>query len=352
MSSSSLRPGFLWLFAVAAASAACSFEPGSGGQPSASGDAGRSTRADASPKPGSDAGGSAQDDASLPADGDGGGFARADASLPSDVDAGNSQPAVEVCDGIDNDGDGIIDNVDLNSDGICDCLSIATLGYPGQWGKGDVFKDWLAGRTSSGGVVALESKALTAQALAPFQVLVIQDVRSGSPGSEGIGNGIGRTYSDDEVQALANWVKAGGGVMTLIGYADAPERENVNKLLAPFGLSYDSAGILFTGTDATISITHWAQHPISDGVQKVGVNGGYPVTGGTPLAWESEPGNWDLGRVVEYGSGHVFAWGDEWITYNSEWQNHPDYQVERFWVNAIHWLTVSGVCQVPPTGPN
>lgn len=71
---------------------------------------------------------------------------------------------------------------------ICDCLSIATLGYSGGWGQGDVFNDWLAGRTSSGGVVALASQTLTAQALAPFQVLVVQDVRSGS-GSEGIGNG-------------------------------------------------------------------------------------------------------------------------------------------------------------------
>jgi hypothetical protein len=43
----------------------------------------------------------------------------------------------------------------------------------------------------------------------------------------------------------------------------------------------------------------------------------------------------------------VDVWGDEWITYNSEWVNHPDYQVPLFWTNTIKWLTVAGTCQVP-----
>jgi len=47
------------------------------------------------------------------------------------------------------------------------------------------------------------------------------------------------------------------------------------------------------------------------------------------------------------GMGHVFQWGDEWITYDSEWTAHPDYQVQLLWLNAIKWLTVQGTCQVP-----
>jgi len=43
----------------------------------------------------------------------------------------------------------------------------------------------------------------------------------------------------------------------------------------------------------------------------------------------------------------VEVWGDEWITYNSEWIEHPDYQVERFWVNSIKWLSPINECQVP-----
>src|SRR5690606_5076652 len=49
----------------------------------------------------------------------------------------------DTCDGIDNDGNGIIDDVDVGRDGICDCLMIATLGEPGVWGEGDVFATWL-----------------------------------------------------------------------------------------------------------------------------------------------------------------------------------------------------------------
>jgi hypothetical protein len=39
-------------------------------------------------------------------------------------------------------------------------------------------------------------------------------------------------------------------------------------------------------------------------------------------------------------------WGDEWITYDSEWKDHPDYQVELFWLNVIKWLTPKAECQV------
>ena len=51
-----------------------------------------------------------------------------------------------------------------------------------------------------------------------------------------------------------------------------------------------------------------------------------------------------------YGTGHLLVWGDEWITYNSEWSGHPDYQVTLFWLNMIKWLTPAKECQVaiPP----
>ncbi len=34
----------------------------------------------------------------------------------------DTNPSPEVCDGIDNDGNGIIDDVDVGHDGVCDCL--------------------------------------------------------------------------------------------------------------------------------------------------------------------------------------------------------------------------------------
>ena len=155
----------------------------------------------------------------------------------------------------------------------------------------------------------------------------------------------GRTYTPEEVIALSDWVKAGGGFMTLIGYADPTERTNSNALLEAYGMSYGSERILWNPNDTTVPVTHWVTDPVTQGVSKVGVNNGYPVQGtGTTLA--SEQG-FDMLKVQAVGSGHVLMWGDEWITYDSEWSAHPDYQVELFWLNMIKWLTPAKKCQVP-----
>jgi hypothetical protein len=95
----------------------------------------------------------------------------------------------------------------------------------------------------------------------------------------------------------------------------------------------------------------WTPHPVDNGVTAVGVDNGYPVQGmGTIIA---TGGGFDVGLAQDVGKGRVFLWGDEWITFNSEWQDHPDYQVELFWLNSIKWLTVATACQVsiPPNPP-
>lgn len=250
-------------------------------------------------------------------------------------DAGGVKPGTEdSCDGIDNDGNGVIDDVDLGQDGICDCLRIATIGKSGTWGEGDVFASWLDDRSTNGAVV-LDDVVLTADVLSAHQVIVVQDVSQ-----------LGREYAASEIAALEAWVEAGGGLMTLIGYGPPSERGNVNALLEPFGLAYGETPILQRSGENTMPVTEWVgAHPVTDGVEALGVDNGYPVEGeGTVLATED---GWDLLRVVEAGNGRVLAWGDEWITYNSEWVDRSDYQVERFWVNAIKYLTPENECQVP-----
>src|SRR5690606_25472653 len=157
----------------------------------------------------------------------------------------------DLCDGIDNDGNGIIDDVDVGRDGICDCLMIATLGKPGKWGQGDVFATWLDSRSASG-ATKLADSVLTPELLAPFHVVVIEDVSV-----------IGRTYEPSEVEALRDWVAAGGGLMTLIGYADPDERLNVNTLLAPFELQYGARQIAQRRGGSTLPIGVWMEHPIT-----------------------------------------------------------------------------------------
>jgi hypothetical protein len=243
----------------------------------------------------------------------------------------------EICDGIDNDHDGIIDNVDKNGDGVCDCLLIATLGVKGTSGQGDVFAAWLTARSDTG-ATDLADQTLTPELLDKYEVIVAQDVHKN------------HAYSDAEASALSDWVNKGGGFMTLIGYSSSGEAHNVNKLLASFGMSYTDQQILQKKGSSTIPITMWSPHPIDVGVTQVGVDNGYPVQGlGTTIA---TGGGFDVAKVQEVGKGHVFLWGDEWITYNSEWNDHPDYQVQLMWLNTIKWLTVAGQCQVTiPSNP-
>ena len=237
----------------------------------------------------------------------------------------------DLCDKIDNDGNGIIDDVDVGGDGVCDCLRVATLGVPGMWGEGDVFDAWLDSR-SNNGAVDLADTVLTAETLSPYQVIVAQDVSEG------------HAYSADEVLALDAWVKAGGGFMTLTGFADPDVLDNVNTLLSSFGLSYGPEPILPRQGGQTVPVTEWLPHPVTAGISLIGVDNGYPVQGGSPIAAEQ---GFDVLTPFETELGHVLVWGDEWITYNSEWTEHPEYQVELFWVNAIKWLTAASDCQVP-----
>jgi hypothetical protein len=139
--------------------------------------------------------------------------------------------------------------------------------------------------------------------------------------------------------------------MTMIGYSDSSERSNANALLGAFGLNYGSTQILQKANGVTVAITNWATHPTSAGITAVGVDNGYESLSaqnlGTVVASQN---GYSVGRALQIGSGRVFQWGDEWITYNSEWTEHPDYQVQLFWLNIIKWLTPSNYCQVaiPP----
>lgn len=245
---------------------------------------------------------------------------------------------------------------DLVGDAGCPCLRIATLGYPGTRKKGDIFTDWLDEKLPQG-VVHLESAVLTSNVLAAHQVLVIQDVRYEEAGVQGVGSGIGREYTSSEVAALQRWVEQGGGLLTLTGYAFTTELGNINRLLAPLGLSYSSEH-LFNDDLASVPVSRWEKHPITDGVGGTGdvggvgsvggvrAYGGYQVNGGTSIASIDA---YSIGNVREVGLGRVFAWGDESISY-TDYLGPANMGVARLWLNTLGWLVAPTTCKLtlPP----
>lgn len=254
----------------------------------------------------------------------------------SDIPPGSGPLGVETtCDGKDDDSNGVIDDVEVTADNVCDCLRIATLGLHGEWGTGDVTTGWLGERLEFP-VESLDGETLTAERLAPYQIVLVRDVSTNhSPDL---------SFSEAEVTALWNWVRDGGGLMTVIGYSDAGEASNVNRLLEPFGLSYGGDQIV-QGQGAAVPVTEWFEHTLTGGITQVGADNGYPAVGqGFTIAAQD---GFDVGKATSIGDGHVLVWGDEWVTYEGEWRDNATYQVERFWKNALRWLTRVNECQVP-----
>jgi hypothetical protein len=250
----------------------------------------------------------------------------------------------EVCDGIDNDGNGKIDDADVEGDGVCDCLRIATLGSSGVWSGQSVFKDWPNNRGQNR-VVALADQTLSDALLEPYQVIVVLDVATMS----GVGNGFMLTahhvFSDQEVAAFERWVRAGGGVMTTIGYRDdkALEVVNVNRLLAPLGMGYSTTKLEVDGM-----IENWVEHPITNGVHKVFSAHGVEPDGSAGLTLAKDSENrvaLQATQPVDKQGVRVVTWGDEWITYDSLWQDTDDQQVEQLWQNMLAWLSPQEMCQ-------
>lgn len=131
--------------------------------------------------------------------------------------------------------------------------------------------------------------------------------------------------------------------MTTIGYTgdEAAEVVNVNRLLAAVGMGYSA-----TKLDLTGHIREWDEHPVTFGVTNIFTDNGVEPAGmaGTTIArGQGRPAL----QVTEAGTGRVVVWGDEWITYDSEWTDVEEQQVELLWLNILKWLSPPMTCQVP-----
>ena len=131
--------------------------------------------------------------------------------------------------------------------------------------------------------------------------------------------------------------------MSTVGYTgdEATEVVNVNKLLSKLGMGYSTTKLNLHGDVST-----WQTHPISDGISNIHTENGVEpeLTNGTTIALGSEQ---PALQVLELDDGRVAIWGDEWITYDSEWADVEGQQVELFWLNLLKWLSPPTQCQVP-----
>ncbi|MEZ4221312.1 MAG: hypothetical protein R3B13_10345 [Polyangiaceae bacterium] len=232
------------------------------------------------------------------------------------------------CDGVDDDCNGRVDDVDVAKDGICDCLRIGIIGSPGSNPSAN-FQAWLQGKgTSVERTHQTASESFDAPLLSKYDVLILDRLP--------------RDYTAAEASALAAWVDAGGGFISMTGYTgQAAPDFFTNTLLAPFGLSYQP-GL------KSEPVTTFATHPVTQGLTSVTFLGGYLVAdaGGTS-GTSTVIGSISAGPVAyahERGKGRAVVWGDEWIEFDSEWQSLPE--IEQLWINVMSWLGPQDSCNV------
>ncbi len=267
-----------------------------------------------------------------------------------------------------------------DSSGHCSCINVASFGRPAHYGNGndntDAFQSWLNSKSSANVELITTHTELTSEFLKNYDVLILQALEDGEYGPFW-------SFSDAEVQAVADWVKAGGGVISLMGYGGDPrEIEGTNRLLSFSGISYNGDDILTTCANNlcycwgnSIPITTFTSgHPISANLTQIGAFHGRSINAGDATVISSS-GTTNIAVAKTMGSGKVFAFADEWVTYTSQWLGtgqqqaintyDPCYdaahgymmtadkvfQVPQFWYNSIKWAAPVTQCDFTIDNP-
>ncbi len=240
-------------------------------------------------------------------------------------------PVTEVCNDVDDDCDGKIDNVDVGGDGICDCLSIALLGNQGANPSAE-FQDWLIAQGTKVDRIHTNPADFLDKATVNKYDIIILDYMV-------------RNYTPEEAATMKTWVEAGGGLMSMTGFTNAPlTADRPNSLIKPMGLSYNLSKGFFSGPVKT-----FVPHPITEGLTSISFFGGLFIDivedgvgiNKTIMTLPQGP----VGVVQDRMVGRLFIFGDEWIEFDSEWKNIPE--IKKFWVQTLSWLGPKNSCSVP-----
>jgi hypothetical protein len=278
------------------------------------------------------------------------------------------------------------------SDGGCTCIRIASIGHEGVWGAcgeggGDgtsALTTWLNTQsTAKVDTYDTMKPTLTAEFLAQYDVILLQWLRDVSDGGN---DGDLWSFTPAEVSALAAWVNAGGGLITLSGYdGQSNEVTPLNTLLSFTAFTYNMDGT--NGSDfaggtcwgGASGLTGWNQAtPIGANITEVGIASGRSITvaadagadaGAITVDCPCANNQNECAVHEDIGKGHVFAFTDEWVTYTSQWLGTSTcipstctdtpataFQVPQFWYNAIRYAASAATCFtinnpaiIPPT---
>ena len=239
-------------------------------------------------------------------------------------------PSPEVCNDLDDNCNNIVDDVDAGGDGICDCLSIALFGNKGA-NPASQFEAWLEAQGTQVDRIQTMNVPIDQATLDKYDIIILDRLI--------------RAYSPQEAALIEGWVGNNGGLMSMTGYTGGPNDVNFpNSILGPMGLTYNNSMGIISGP-----VTNWVPHPISDMITSVTFLGGFYINvmndgvGMNTVVATLPPGPVAVAQVRK--GGKVFVWGDEWIEFDSEWQNVP--QIKKLWANILGWLSPQNFCTIP-----
>jgi len=230
-----------------------------------------------------------------------------------------------------------------SADGSCTCIAIASIGHEGVWGPCSsdtttAFQNWLNTQsTAQVDTYDTTKPTLTADFLSQYDVIILQwMVEDGMQGNDGPP----WQFAQSEVDALANWVDAGGGIVALNGYqcTDPSCIEDIyatNQLLSFTDIQFEK-DILLTNGNLPLAycwggadvlggpppdggVGTWNQTtPVGEHVTAVGALDMRSISSTTATV-DCTDGTNNYAVHEQIGKGYVVAYGDEWITYSGEW---------------------------------
>jgi len=275
------------------------------------------------------------------------------------------------------------------------CKIVATMGVTGAWNMKLVktggspgytitqtgnarFSQWLDEHASECTVqnIDITTTTITPAVLAPFKIIIVLDLYHTQADKDAwlplwiaaklAGQyspdmpGTQRTLQQSEADAVLDWVRNGGGLMTTTGYKNTTdEPKNVNKFLRPHYITYTTSSSeidLFMGANMVTAFSR--STPIASvltaGISRLQVTRAMSIKGWSGSAEGNLPpasnyfsnfasrSGYAMGVALissprTASSGRIVAWGDEWITYDDVWTDTKQ-QANEFWNNVLTWL--------------